>query len=719
VDYRQDAEFRRIFADEASQQLANIAGGALDLADGRRDPELLAGLFRSAHSLKGAAAVVHLDEVTRVTHAMEDLLADCRAGRREPSPALADALLGAVEALREMVPALLAGEDRAAQADAVERRLKALAGEGAPAPAAEPPAPSPEAPAPQPAPAPVPVPAPEPAPAPAPEPPPAEPEPLPPAAAAPRTGDIVRVPVERLDELVNLIGEASAAQLRLGRRLADRLGADPETIPEFRRLSRLLSTLQEQGLRTRMVSVGTVATPLEQAARSVALGAGKQVRWEMAGEQTELDRHVLEELREGLIQLVRNAVDHGLETPEERLRAGKPEAGTVRLSAWQSGSDVVMALADDGRGIDEDAVRAKAGAAGAGEDLASLIFRSGFSTARAVTGVSGRGVGLDVVRDAIARVRGRIDVTSQPGKGTEFRITVPMTLAVLPCLVVSAGGRRYALPVHSTLAVAQVGEGDELAVEGGRAVRIAGALHPLASLAAVLGHGGEEAGGPLVVLSGEGRSHALRVDALIERRDVVVGELSRVLPRIEVVSGASVEADGGVLLVLDPSAVVARARRLGGPRSVVPAPAAPAPAPAAPVADGAPAAAAAEPATRVLVVDDTMTVRELQRSILERAGFGVSTAADGQEALARLAERPVDLVLTDIEMPRMDGLELTAAIRRHPRLRSLPVIVITSRGTDEDRRRGLEAGADAYIVKHAFDEGQLLAAVERVMGAAA
>ena len=686
MDPQQDAEFRAIFADEAAEQLAAIADGALQLEAGDTDAEFLAALFRSAHSLKGAAAVMGFVDIGRVAHVLEDLLDELRNGQRSASPALTDALINGVDTLRKMLPILLAGEPLGDVAALAEVRLRALADgeiDTGPAPEATP---EPEA-----------------------EPPPgaeAKPESEPQARrATDGQGDIIRIPVERLDEMVHVMGEAMAAQLRLGRWLSRRHGEEPDSIPEFRQLSRLLSELQERGTRTRMVSVATIAGPLEQAVRATARSAGKQVRWEISGEQTELDRHVLEQLREALVHIVRNAVDHGIELPDERRAAGKPETGVVRLSASQIGADIVIVLSDDGKGIDFDAIRGRAGA-DAGDDLLSFIFQSGFSTASSVTDVSGRGVGLDVVRSAIEHVRGRIDVSSEPGAGVEFRITVPITLAVLPSLIVRADGHSYAVPIHSTAAVGHPSSVDELAVEGGSAVRIGGQLYPVTSLSSILGLGDGDPHGPVLVLAGTSRRHAVRVDALVERRDVVVSELSPVLGRIDLFSGVSVEADGSVLLVLDPGAVVDAARRRGPVKLASLAPSTTAP--------------AAKPAhAHVLIVDDALTIRELQRSILERAGYEVTLAGDGEEALATLSSLSTDLVLSDVEMPKMGGLALTAAIREHPQLRSLPVILVTSRDSDEDRRRGLEAGADAYIIKSAFDEGQLLEVVERVLGKAA
>jgi two-component system chemotaxis sensor kinase CheA len=446
---------------------------------------------------------------------------------------------------------------------------------------------------------------------------------------------------------------------------------------------------------------------LQRAVRDVARSTGKDVRWETRGEDTELDRGVLAQLSDPLLHLVRNAVDHGIESPDERVAAGKPEQAVVRLHAMQLGSEVIVTVSDDGHGIDVARVRAEAARQGtdagalSDEEALYLIFRSGLSTASFVSDISGRGVGLDVVKANVEAARGRIEIHTEFEVGTEFRIIVPITLALLPCLLVQAGGQRHAIPMHSIL-LAQA-EGAESRSEGRAVVWTGSQPVPISNLAATLGLP-PDATGPVVVVAGLTRRHAFRVGELIGQRDVVVKGLSRLLPRLDVLAGASVEPDGSILLVLDVPGLIDRAR-FARARTV------PAPRPGDDTA-----AAPGRTRAMLLVVDDAMTVRELQRSILERAGYEVVTAVDGIDALARLAEGSVDLVLTDVEMPRMDGFALTEAIRAQSTRRNVPVLILTSRASEADRQRGLEAGADGYIIKSAFDEAALVSAVERLLG---
>jgi two-component system chemotaxis sensor kinase CheA len=724
-----EADFQQIFAAEAEGRLDTLGDQLIELEKSGASPDLVASLFREAHTIKGGAAVVGLPHVARVAHALEDLLEEVRRERRQVDAGLIDAVLAGVDAIRGLIPIAVAGEDHERAAFEAEQRLRiALGGHPVETPAA-----------------PAAVPQPVEAPTRAhplaveasvsPEMPAAgeaqlrragaarlAPSPSPAAAppgdhllagegphhVAPET---LQMPVHRIDELVRLIGEASASTLRLGGALLDRLECEPSSLSEYRDLARCLNELQELALHARMIPVMSLAPRLRRAVRDLARDTGKQIRFETRGEDAEIDRGVLERLADPLLHLVRNAVDHGIELPEERRSKGKPSEGVVRLHAMQIGSEVVIAVNDDGRGIDVGRVREAAGQSDStamemdDESALYLIFRSGLSTAARVTDVSGRGVGLDAVRASLNAVRGRIEVRSDAGLGTEFRIAVPITMATLRCLVVVSAGRRYGIPLHSVRAVlapqraATIG-GQDMTMLDGRPV-------PISSLAGVLGTGNGSAG-PAVVVSGLTRSHALEVDELIDQRDIVVKGFGELVPRLPAIAGAGIQPDGTILLVLEAAGLIERARRRAirgvaspddtdGIRDAK--------------AESVPALSAS-----ILVVDDALTIRELQRSIFEHAGYRVRTAANGEEALERMTEDVPDLVLTDIEMPQMDGFQLTAAIRGRPALASVPVIILTSRGSEESRRRGLEVGADGYIVKSGFDQVALLSAVERLLG---
>ncbi|MEP6981647.1 MAG: response regulator, partial [Nakamurella sp.] len=645
------------------------------------DKELVVSLFRELHTLKGSAAVAGLDGVSALAHDLEEQVGRVRSGAAPVTPELIDVLFAGADRLR----AAISGEPPppetlrpttglTATTPATPAAATPTAGPVAATAAAGPVTTTPTA-----------------------------AEPAPRRAVGPDSG-VVMVQTERLDELVRLLGESAAAHLRVGRMLQDDHGLDPAMSPEYNELSRFLNVLQDRVMRTRMVPVSTITDQLQRAVRDIARGQGKDVRWEVEGEATELDRGVLGQLSDSLLHLVRNAVDHGIEAPAGR-GPDKPAQATLRLHARQLGSDVIVSVTDDGRGIDTARVAEKAARLGidttlmGDDEVLQLIFLSGLSTTDFVTDISGRGVGLDVVKNRVEAARGRIEVRSEPGVGTEFRIIVPITLAVLRCLVVEAGGRRFALPLHRVVLSQAHDTSREIQAEGRRVVWVGNEPVTVSTLADTLGLATAPATGPIVVLTDSDRLHAFQVDRLVTQSDVVLKGLSPLLPPLPAVAGAGIEPNGSIFVVLDPPGLIQRARLTA--RSVV------APVPTAP---------ADRPHRDILVVDDALTVRELQRSILQRAGFGVRTAIDGRQALAMLREAPADLVLTDVEMPNMDGFALTAAIRAQPAFANVPVLILSSLARDEDRQRGLDVGADGYIVKSSFDETALLAAVDRLLG---
>ncbi len=626
-----DSAFRDMFEQEATTALDRLASGLLRLEQHGFDTDLVAGLFRDAHNVKGGAAVVGLDDVRRVAHAVEEVLEPIRSSAAAPPLGAVDALLAGVDAIRAILPAAVGGTAHQVDLDAVVAALHRAADRRGPESTAATVA-SPAAghaagvasgggethTA------------------------------APPSAAA--AADALAVPVSRLDELVRLVGEAAGAKLRLGAYITEHVGVDPGEVDEFRELSGIVNELQERTSGTRMVPVRTLADRLHRAVRDVARAQGKDIRWEVRGGETELDLAVLAKLTEPLVHIVRNAVDHGVETPEQRLAAGKPAAAQVLLHASRAGSEVVITVRDDGaastwtpsagrRVTTPPTIRSTT-------TLPYLIFRSGVSTARAVTEISGRGVGMDAVRTNVAAVRGRVDLRSERGRYTEVTISVPVTLAVLRCLLVSSGGVRYAVPMHALQVALPPATGHER-LDGRPVRRVGDQLVPVSNLAAALG-GVPGRAGPALVMTGVTRRHAFEVDELLGQRDVVVKGLSPLLPRLDSFIGTSAEPDGTVLLVLDPTGLIERARR----------------------AQMVPAVAAALPpprARRILVVDDALTIRELQRSILQRAGYSVVTAGDGQAGLDVARSQEIDLVLTDVEMPAQDGRARThsgAARRR-------------------------------------------------------
>ncbi len=503
--------------------------------------------------------------------------------------------------------------------------------------------------------------------------------------------------------------EEQEAYLALMRRDIGRLAHSVHRLNH--RMGQAIAGLQDDVQQTRLVPLSGLLETFPRMVRDLAREQGKAIRFQILGDEVEVDRTIVEQLKAPLIHLLRNAVDHGIESPEEREAAGKPRQASLVLEATQQGDSLRIRVRDDGRGIDPAMVLRRAVERGiigpeerrkydAGQAL-WLIFRPGFSTRASVSSISGRGVGLDVVRDQVERLQGTVDVESQVGRGTTFTLTMPLTVAATLCLVVQAGGQRFALPVHHVHRLLQVEGSEVVSVEGGPAVQVDGQAIPVAHLAGLLGLE-PGASGPeptLVVLECGSRMAACWVDGLEGIEELVVKPLPDPLYSVVHVAGVAILGSGEPILVLHVGDLL-RAVRSTEPVVLTP-------------ADGPARPAERRREPRILVVDDSTTTRTLLRSILRSAGYAVEVATDGHDAWERLGELQVDLVVSDVDMPRMDGLELTARIRQHPHLERLPVILVTSLDSEQDRRRGVEAGADAYIVKGAFDQQHLLATIRQ------
>ena len=551
-----------------------------------------------------------------------------------------------------------------------------------------------------------------------------------------RPDDSIRVRLSRLDLLVDLAGELLIHHRRGGRLLINvnralhlarriqqcghteakplldeieillgRLAEEEEE--RSLRAGVTLSALQTEVLRVRMLPVGSLFQSAPRLIRDLGRRQGKAVRLEIRGGETELDKRILEHLADPLLHLIRNAVDHGIEPAEARTRAGKAPQGMIRLTAYQQGGQVVIEVEDDGRGLDLQALREKAVAQGHAQaaDLLSdaeasrLIFLPGLSTREVVTEISGRGVGMDVVQANVERLKGMVDVETVAGQGTRFRLRLPLTLAILETLVVGLGSWRYCLPSTAVLEGLEVSPTNLDRVGPALLLAHRGETIRVVPLARLVGEPETPLADPtvVVVLEAGGQRLGVIVDRLLEVQDVVLKGLGRLLTEAPGLAGTTILGDGGIALVLDPVALLRMARNQTGTPT-------PAPAREAPV----------RRAPRALVVDDSFPAREFMRGVLEASGFEVRLAGDGVEALERLATETVDLVVTDVMMPRMDGLVLTRRLRKQPAFRRLPIVIVTSLDKEE-RRQGLEAGADAYITKGAFDQDHLLTVVEGLL----
>jgi two-component system chemotaxis sensor kinase CheA len=462
--------------------------------------------------------------------------------------------------------------------------------------------------------------------------------------------------------------------------------------------------LFEAVLETALVPAAAALGELPALVRNLARGRGKEVRLETLGASVDLDRRVLGVVREALIHLVTNAVDHGIEPPAQRRQAGKDPAGRIEIAVTQRGARMVSVFVrDDGAGIDTDAVARRAGVNAAElaqlseQQRLQLALRAGVSTRTEVTTVSGRGVGLAIVADKVAASGGQLIVASVPGGGSSFELLLPVGVASLRALVVEVAGGRYALPLAGLEAVRSAAQAAIRTVEGRETVLVGGRVLPLVRLAALFGTRRPDADqGVVIVAHAGGQAFGMLVDAIVAEQDLLPKSLGPLLRRVRWFSGAAQLGDGTLAPVIALDDVAGRG--LVGNAAL---PAAPAP--------------LAGP-RKVLVVEDSVTSRLLLKHILEGAGYAVDTAVDGLDALSRLGTGRFDAVVSDVEMPNMDGLALTASIRATPATAELPVILVTSLQTPEQREAGLRAGADAYFTKGSFDQDRLLATVRRVAG---
>jgi two-component system, chemotaxis family, sensor kinase CheA len=624
-----------IFRQEAGDRLDEIVACLLDIEAGHPADDATDQLFRHAHSIKGSAGMVGLADAQGIAHSLEDVLQQARAdgslGAERVEP-----MLRTVDALRQAI----------AEPSAIEASPPKSDGESATGR-------------------------------------------TPPAS--------LRIATDKVDALLDNVGEAVLHHRRLEHLIAGPSGTGTEELVdrEVDHGERLLTDLQSVVLGMRTLPVSSITGGYPRAVRDAARVAGVEAELVITGGETQLDRVLLEGLSDTIGHLLRNAVAHGIESPEERQLAGKPAYGRIGLSAEPRGGLVAVSVSDDGRGVPQ-AARDRVGADGS---LVDVLAEPGYTTASAVSELAGRGVGLDAVKRHVEHIGGSLEIRSEVDHGTRVTVLLPVTLALMRVLVVVRGGQRFGLPLASVSEVVPVGRPMSL---GGRpSIRIRDDRLWLADLARVIGANAPEltTGARALVIGAASTRIALACDMVLGEQETVVKSLGFAIDRIGGYLGAAILGDGGILPILDPAFVIRHAAAPSAAASADP--------PSLPTA-GPP---------RVLVVDDQFTVRELQRSILGAAGYSVETACDGREALSALAGGdPFDLIVTDLQMPEMDGLELLRTIRADARLSELPVIVVTSQGSAEDRARGAAAGADAYIVKDEFDQRALLATVGELIG---
>jgi chemosensory pili system protein ChpA (sensor histidine kinase/response regulator) len=513
----------------------------------------------------------------------------------------------------------------------------------------------------------------------------------------------------RMQELTRFLAESLGDVITLHQGLQKNLDEADLAIHAQARLNREL----QQGLMgVRLVPLGNLSDRFYRIVRQTAKELDKKANLELKGTRTELDRSVLEKITGPFEHLLRNAIAHGIEIPAERARLGKPEIGEISLDAVQRGNEVVLTIADDGGGLNFPRIRAKAIEAGLlapdvelpEAQLAQFIFTSGFSTAETVSQISGRGVGMDVVKNEITSLGGRVEIASAAGRGTTFTITLPLTLAVTQAVMMRAGTTTFAVPTvmieqvqeYKAQPYSEVSEKGEITWKDNR--------YPLRSLLPLLGEIDTPTPArqiPVLLLKSGVQRAAIRVDEIIGNREIVVKTIGPQLSRLSGIAGATVLGNGQVVLILNPVQLV---HREGQPAIEV-APAAP-PKPVEFVAEGK------SGAPLVMVVDDSLTVRKITSRMLAREGYEVATAKDGVDGLQQLQDIKPDCILLDVEMPRMDGFEFARNVRADAKTKAIPIVMITSRTADKHRKHALELGVNEYMGKP-YQEDQLIALIRR------
>jgi two-component system chemotaxis sensor kinase CheA len=744
------SKFLARFVEEAREHCSRISEGLINLENSPGDSEMLNGLFRSAHTIKGSSRMMKLAGVTELAHHMEDVLDAVRGNRIHLVAAVSDSLFRGVDALSAMLDRINAGDKspEAPEALCAELAKAATAPDSADSTpvSASVPAAAPSAQLIQPAPL------------------------VPPAsintekpliaeeiqtAPAPVKGksvDYLRINAAKLDELIRLMGEIvsehgrfrrhigrlreieratdrhlavvaehintgdssgderlveAGAALQLSLRQSVRAMYDASLLQDH-----LVGDLQETSLRMRMQPLSTVFDPLRRTVRDLAHENGKEIDFIVDGGDTELDRKIIDRIGDSLMHMIRNALDHGLENNTERVALGKPFKGTITLSAFYDSGCVTIALSDDGKGLSVDKIREKAIAkrlfdadalAGMSRaEITNIIFMPGFSTSPIITDLSGRGVGMDVVRKSIVEeLKGTILIETREGIGTTFLLRLPLNLAVFPLFMLSSNTKTCALPATSIAEMLLIQKSEIIEIVNKRAIRLREQIIPVEDLASILklpGNSAIEADEVLIVIIRDGEEKlGLVVDEIIGREEMVVKPLPVHLQNLRMVSGVTIGERNSIINVLHVPELFRQAHDISEPGRRT-------------------HEVKHDRIQSILVVDDSINTREIEKSILEAYGYSVVTAEDGEEAFEMSRDVLYDLVITDVEMPRLDGFSLTERLRGDERYRNVPIIIVTSREKDEDKKRGITVGANAYIVKGAFDQSNLLETVRSLIG---
>ncbi|MDP1852635.1 MAG: hybrid sensor histidine kinase/response regulator [Candidatus Omnitrophota bacterium] len=767
------AEFIATFKTEAEEHLGKLSKGLVVLEKNPDDAELLKELFRVAHTLKGVARMMGFFEIQEIAHRIEDIFGALTEKNLKFSSEIANKTFKALDSIKIILDKIIRGQhvdidvsvvcselelclvSRDSKSLHKELKAQSRAKDKKEERKKESPAAEEEvikkkeesfletvnnSTLPQASPAPI--------------------------------DEYVRVSLSRINKLLNLLGEMVINKIKASQKIialkkitkstkehqkrlsvffddfknnddfknsADfkrsldvlhQCNVDAEKIKEemaaiFEEISNeaihmdpIIDELQQRMKEIRMLSCSTIFDDFPRLVRDIAFEQAKKINLIVKGDETELDKKVLEAIKDPLIHILRNCVDHGIELPEERKAAGKNEEGTIRIYAAQEGGQVVIEVSDDGRGLNIDKIKEiilKKRLASEielhkmnEEEVSLFIFRSGFSTSPIITDISGRGVGLDIVKTQIDKLKGKVHITFEKGKGTKIILELPLTIAIIDVLLANVNAQSYAFPMLSIEEILKIKPSDISTVENKMAIRVRERTVALVRLSDVLGlpaiikedeeRRNKEELNVIIVTSLEKRVGFI-VDTIVAEQEVFIKSLGPHLGKIKNIAGATVLGTGKVIVILDVADLIASSRMDHSA-----------------LAQQKTFSIEEKAKKKILVVEDSLTTRELERSILESQGYHVNTAIDGLDALDKLAQVKYDLIVCDVQMPRMDGFEFCKTFKQKEQYKDIPLIFVTALAKEEDKRRGIEVGAQAYIVKSAFDQTNLLETIERLAG---
>ncbi len=732
-----------IFKAETEDHLITLENGLIKLEKDPDNLELARSLNREVHTLKGAARVFGFSEIQEVAHRIEDIFETVASKRAVFSSFMAERIFKGLDATRTILEKIIQEQEievdvsdlcgeleacLAANQDGTGTRSEPSEGEKkhgqAPSPVREGPSP------------------------------------------LEQRDEYIRVPLSRVDKLLYLVGEVvihrmkSSAKVAQAKRLSklsrevqksmaslseamkkDRSPQNAEMTKWLSQCAAQIQKLREHTLRwydqvsmeafhldpivdelqarvkeIKMLPLSTIFEGFSRMVRDIASQQGKEVNLVILGEETELDKKVMEGIKTSLIHLLRNCIDHGIEEPDLRGALGKPRDGTIKVSAFHEGDNVVITVEDDGRGMDIDQIKQTAlkKRVASVDDLEgmtdrevfNLVFMNGYSTSPIVTDVSGRGMGLDIVKRDITHLKGRVILDTRKNSGTKFTLVLPLTIAIIHVLLAKVQDMLFAFPMASITEIVKVNLEDLSTVGGRMAFSFRDQSTPLVRLSEVLGlpHSREEERKakevtPVVIVSSLDRRVGFMIDRIVGEEEVFVKSLGKHLGKVRNVSGAMVMATGEVAIVLDIEDLMAHSALSLQP-----------------VTGKKRASMGKQREKRILVVEDAFSTRELEKSILETHGYLVDTAVDGLDALERITDNKYDLILSDIQMPRMDGFELCRTLKKNEGYRDIPFVIVTGLQKEEDKRQGIEVGAAAYIVKSSFEQANLLDTIARLVG---